>query len=459
VRAAPGWPAADPRWPGTDETAAEGNGVGVGRPARPADADWLLGTAPLPAASVPVNRTKPHRERPSQARDYGTDITAASADRSLIRQIDGAPATSMPGLAGRFAAEWCPAGTTSRSYSLQRERGRTGGGVMVRRAILDREETLTGDDQALPPSQFPAEPVRKHDRQWRGAGGRWLVWMGRAIVWAVLLLVGYRGVLAIVKGQESDPAAPRSSAIAPVRTAFPVALAEAYALQFGDAYLNFSPADATARAAALSHFLAPSADPQLGWNGAGSQRLQAEQVAGISVTSPHSAVVTLLASLNANRMIELGVPIYAGNGGMSVAGSPALLPAPRRVAAPAPAAANSDQSTEAALQGQLPAFFAAYASGDPTTLERFAAPGAHLRSLSGAVSFGGIDAVFAPPGGAQRSITVTVTWKLAAATGASGSLSSAPAALEMTYQLVVLRQGASWDVQSIGALAPSLGPP
>ncbi len=330
---------------------------------------------------------------------------------------------------------------------------------MVRRAILDRDETVTGDDQALPPSQFPAEPVRKHDRHWRGAGGRWLVWMGRAIVWAVLLLIGYRGVLAIVTGQESSAAPARPGASLPVRTTFPVALAEAYALQFGDAYLNFSPADATARAEALSHFLAPGADPQLGWNGAGTQHLRAEQVAGISVASPHSAVVTLLASLDASRMIELGVPIYAGNGGMSVAGTPALLPAPPLVGAPAPAATNSDQSAEAALQSQLPAFFTAYASGDPTTLERFTAPGAHLRSLAGAVTFGGIDAVFAPPGGAQRSITVTVTWKLAPATGAAGSLSSAPASLQMTYQLIVLRQGASWDVQSIGAVAPSPGPP
>ncbi len=330
---------------------------------------------------------------------------------------------------------------------------------MVRRAILDRDEKLTSDDQALPPSQSPAEPVRKHDRQWRGAGGRWLVWMGRAIVWAVLLLIGYRGVLAIVTGQESSAAPARSAASTPVRTAFPVALAEAYALQFGDAYLNFSPADATARAEALSHFLAPGADPQLGWNGAGTQHLRAEQVAGISVASPHSAVVTLLASLDASRMIELGVPIYAGNGGMSVAGAPALLPAPPLVGAPTPSPTNSDQSAEAALQSQLPAFFTAYASGDPTTLERFAAPGAHIRSLGGAVTFGGIDSVFAPPGGAQRPITVTVTWKLAPATGASGSLSSAPPSLEMTYQLIVLRQGASWDVQSIGALAPSLGPP
>ena len=36
--------------------------------------------------------------------------------------------------------------------------------------------------------------------QWRGAGGRWMVWAFRAVVWAVLLIVGYRGVTGIVAG-------------------------------------------------------------------------------------------------------------------------------------------------------------------------------------------------------------------------------------------------------------------
>jgi hypothetical protein len=332
---------------------------------------------------------------------------------------------------------------------------------MVRRAILDPEEALADEDQVLPPTQFPAESGR--GRQWQGAGGRWLVWVGRVVAWAVLLLIGYRGVLAIVVGQDTSgkPAATaRTSGSGAGGAAFPVSLAQAYALQFGAAYLNFSPADAAQRARELTRFLPAGASPQLGWDGAGTQRLQSEEVAGTSVRSAHSAVVTLLASIDAGRLIELAVPVYVGHGGISVAGEPALLPAPPLASPPALSAANSDPSAEAALQAQLPAFFSAYASGDPTTLARFSTAGADIEGLGGAVTFGRLDSVFAPPGGARRTITVAVTWNLPSAPGRRGAprtIDTAPASLEMAYQLTVVRQGASWDVESIGALTQ--GPP
>lgn len=330
---------------------------------------------------------------------------------------------------------------------------------MVRRAILDPHDALAAEDQALPPGQFPVDRLPQPVRRRRGAGGRWLVWVGRAIAWAVLLLIGYRGVLAIV----TDHPANGPSATAGVSTsrspAFPASLAEAYALQFGAVFLNFSPSTAAVRAQELSRFLPPGAEPNLGWNGAGTQHLQAEQVASIAIKSTHAAIVTLLANIGGGRLIELGVPVYAGDGGMSISGRPALLPAPARAVPPEASNANPDQSTETALRNQLPAFFAAYGSDDSATLARFTAPESHIRSLGGAVTFGGIDAVFAPAGGSKRTITVTVTWKLASEPGARGSLASAPASLQMAYQLTVLRQGASWDVQSIGALAATQGPP
>lgn len=331
---------------------------------------------------------------------------------------------------------------------------------MVRRAILDRDE-LPADEDLILPDDLPAvDPEPKRGQPGRGAGGRWLIWVGRAIVWAVLLLVGYRGVLAIVHGETTTsartPAPPATASAKP--TTFPVSLAEAYALQFGSAYLNFSPATAATRARELSRFIAPSGtDPQLGWNGAGTQRLLSEQVAGIDVTGKHTAVVTLLATLDGGRMIELGVPVYVARGAMSVSGAPALLPPPARAVPPANTP-NPDQATQNALQRQLPAFFQAYASGDPTTLARFVAPGGHVRGLGGEVTFGGIDAVFAPHGGATRTVTATVTWQLPASKANSGGVG---AALQVTYQLTVVRQGGSWDIRAIGALdgPQSPGPP
>jgi hypothetical protein len=448
------WPPQTPltaaAWPGSrggqscwsgDHIRADqgGNAVASGQPGQPHTADWLLDDV---------------SNHPN-----GADNTAEHADQCLIWQVNGAPA----GSAGRFAAEWCPAGASSHRSAFRRARvreRRTDGGVMVRRAILDRGDQLTADDEALPPSRPFTARSDQAAAHWRGAGGRWLVWIARAVVWAVLILIGYRGVLAIIQGQESGTTS-GSSAAAAGSTQFPTTMAGAYAMEFGDVYLNFSPATAARRSQALAAFLPPGTDPQLGWDGAGTQVLLSEQVAGISVTGSHTAVVTLLARLNNVGLIELGVPIYAAQGGVSISGDPALLPAPAKAELPQGGQQTPDQSAETALQNQLPAFFEAYASGDQTTLARFAAPGAHITGLSGAVTFGAIDSVYAPAGGSSREISVTVTWQLASSSRARNAVAAAPAALQMTYQMSVLRQDGSWDVQSISASTQPLaqGPP
>jgi hypothetical protein len=350
---------------------------------------------------------------------------------------------------------------------------------MVRRALLDRGDELAADAEAPSRGQAPSHiqnlsrtqaqsdsrgfRAEQRTGHWRGAGGRWLVWVGRVVVWAVIVLIGYRGVLAIVSGPSSPvrPAGARTAAGA--SASFPVAVAEAYALEFGDVYLNFSPATAAARSKALAAFLPAGTDPQLGWNGAGTQQVIDEQVAGISVSSAHAAVITLLARLSTGSLIELGVPVYASAGGMAVSGNPALLPAPITAVVPAPNQAAADHATEAALQSQLAGFFAAYASGDHATLARFLAPGTHLTGLGGEVTFGAIDAVQAPPGGSTRTVTVTVTWQFPAqpAGRRPSGVRSPSAAVQMTYELTVVRRGGTWDVQSIGASArtPAQGPP
>jgi hypothetical protein len=327
---------------------------------------------------------------------------------------------------------------------------------MARRALLERSAEFTADDD-VPPSRQP-HPVRldQTTSHWRGAGGRWLIWVGRAVAWAVLLLIGYRGVLAIIQGPvpstSAGPAVPSGSTKFPV-TSFPVTSAEAFALAFGDVYLNFSPASAAARKLELARFLPPGSDAQFGLIGTGTQQMVDDQVAAISVTGRHTAIVTLLAQLGNDRLIELGVPIYANARGMSVSGYPALLPGPGPAVPPSASQLASDQATETALQGQLPAFFQAYASGDQGTLARFTAPGAHITGLHDDVRFGGIDSVYVPAGGSTRQISVTVSWQLpfAVATATKSPVGVPSAALQMTYQMTVVRQGGSWDIQSIGA--------
>src|SRR5690242_4149867 len=172
------------------------------------------------------------------------------------------------------------------------------GGTMVRRSTVDRSPQPSEHDADFDPGARNAvaggKPRQRPAGTWRGAGGRWLVWVFRVVVWAVLLIIGYRGVTAIVLNEtppSSTPPAPAASA-----PGFPVQEASAYAMQFGQVYLNASPATAGQRASELAPFLPPGTpDQQLGWNGGGSLTLQSEQVAGVRVVDSQHAVVTLLA--------------------------------------------------------------------------------------------------------------------------------------------------------------------
>ena len=288
----------------------------------------------------------------------------------------------------------------------------------------------------------------RQSRLWSGGGGRWLVWTLRAVLWAVLLIVGYRGISAIILNETPASRSGGSGAsTGSGNTQFPVTLAEAYAMQFGAVYLNFSTGTANQRAQQLAAYLPSSlssADPQLGWDGSGTLKLDSEQVAGISVQDGTRAIVTLLASVN-GQLMELGVPVYAANGGLVVSGEPAWLAAPPQAAPPSPAAVTSDPAAQSALSAQLPPFFQAYASGDSATLNRFLAPGASVSGLGGALSFAGISNLTVPSGGATRQITATVVWQL------SGVGGNSPGKLEMTYDMTVIDTGGKWYVRDIAA--------
>jgi len=319
------------------------------------------------------------------------------------------------------------------------------------------------------------------------------------VLWAVLLLIGYRGVAAIVTGM---PVVGGTANAAARGQGFPTALAKAYALQFGQAYLNFNPATAQRRAGALAGFLPPGTSPQDGWNGVGMQTLQSEQVAGVRLLNAHRAVVMLLARVN-GHLIEIGVPIYARGGGMVVSGQPALIPPPVQAVPPQQHIGPADLAARRSLEKMLPAFFRAYASGNALQLSKFAAPGDPITGLGGVVTFGRIRRLSVPAAaGPVRRITVTVTWltesprpptarthrastranpsaKPSAAASArphSGPSAKAspvasattpaskaarrtaghrtrPAEIDMTYALTVLRHGGTWLVRWIGPAA------
>jgi Conjugative transposon protein TcpC len=333
---------------------------------------------------------------------------------------------------------------------------------MVRRSTLDRSPNSTEHGLDYEPRTERTEPDGigrpRRPRTWSGGGGRWLMWTLRVVVWGILLLVGFRGVQAILHDEtQQAPAAP--AAAGTQATGFPVSQADAYALEFGQVYLNYSPQNAQQRANQLSEFLPPGSDPQLGWNGKGSSKLQSEQVAGTDVRDAHHAVVTLLARVN-GQLMQLGVPIYAASGGLIVSGPPAWLPGPSRATLPTTAPTESDAATQAVLSNQLPAFFQAYASGNEVTLGRFLAPGTSLTGLGGTVEYHSIAAINVPPGGSTRQITATVVWSVPAR-GAGGQAvkGGEPAQLQVSYALTMVEQNGTWYVRDINASTESPGAP
>jgi hypothetical protein len=291
----------------------------------------------------------------------------------------------------------------------------------------------------------------------RGGGGRWLVWMLRVLVWVVVLLIGYRGVLAIV-GSYTEPAGVSSS---PGQAAggFPVQLAGAFGLEFAQVYLNFSPATAVQRANELAPFLpsGTTGDAQFGWNGSGSLTVSSEQLAGVDVKNAHSAVVDVLALAN-NQIIEIGVPVYYADGGIVVSGQPAFLSPPPGLVLPAPGKVTEDTQAQRQLMAQLPAFFRAYSGSDIAKISQFAAPGVKLSGLNGEVEFGSILSVTVPASsGSVRQITVTVAW-LPASSPAAGVTGGGRAQIDMTYAMAVVLRAGHWYVSSIGASTALPGP-
>ena len=294
---------------------------------------------------------------------------------------------------------------------------------------------------------------------WRGAGGRWLMWPLRVVLWTVLLVVAFRGITAIIFNSSPAPAGGIGTGTATGE--FPVSLAEAYASEFGRVYLGFSPQSLGQREQALAAFVPPAvsaANPSLGWNGVGQLNLQSLQVAGIKVQDPQHAVVTLLALLN-GQLMELGVPVAATGSGLAVTGEPAWLPAPQRIVPP-PAPRGSDRVAQSQLMNELPAFFQAYATSDSGALNRFGVHGTSVAGLGGAVTFDSISALHVPPGGASRQITVTVIWQVPQQPGPiAGNLGMA-SKLEMTYGMsVVDLQSGKWYVKEIGASTEAVGAP
>jgi hypothetical protein len=278
--------------------------------------------------------------------------------------------------------------------------------------------------------------------RWGGSGGRWWLWVGRAVLWALILVILVNGVRApferFSSNQSSTPETPKPGKGAD----FPSSSASAFAIQFATVYLNYDQRTAQARQTQLQSFIADGTDGNFGWNGVGQLQVQSVQVAGVDARDANNAVVTVLARAT-DRWFRLSVPVYAKNGAMVISSRPALLPPPTKAQLPQNGVADRDQALEGELQSALGPFFQAYAQSDQSSLSRFA-DGNTITGLANSVTFAQVKEVVAPKGAAsERTVNATVSWQIPGAAGGVGGQ------LDQTYELAMVKKGANWFVRDI----------
>lgn len=337
---------------------------------------------------------------------------------------------------------------------------------MARRSTVQHGPRIAGDPElSVRPdtADFDASPPRRPRRGgWSGGGGRWLVWTGRIILWALIVVIVVNGIRAPFERFTGQNTAAPNETVQP-ESDFPTERGMAFAAQFAGVYLNFSPEDAVSRSGKLAAFVADGMDQQLGWDGNGKLGAVAIQPYDIEVTDDANAVVTV-AFQTGTRRLHLSVPLYYSSDGSRfvVSGWPAILPAPGPADLPQVAEPESDDAAATELKPQLEGFFRNYASGNGAELQRYVTAGTSLPSFAGAFTFAELKSVTVPVGGATREIQAVVVWVLPdGATPAADSIATDASAgagrLQQAYRLTVVKQGDKWYVDDIRGAGRAVG--
>ncbi|GAA3028656.1 conjugal transfer protein [Streptosporangium longisporum] len=334
---------------------------------------------------------------------------------------------------------------------------------MARRSTVQRDPRIAGDPELSAYPDFPDDPdldrvpARRRGtprNRWSGGGGRWLVWAGRAVLWALIIVIVVNGVRAPFE-RLTQPNTPAGTA--PVAgEGFPTVPGSAFAAQFAEVYLNFDGARLEERESRLAPYLPEGVESQFGWDGLGRMSAGAVQPYGIEVVDAENAVVTVAYQSEDRRQL-LSVPIYHDRSAKRfvVAGRPGILPAPGAADLPPKPAPDRDRAAEQELRPSLEGFFKAYAASDTASLRLYADAGTTLEGFSGALTFLQLKDLSVPlPAGSTRQVTATVSWGVPAKTPTSDEPEPADPGqmggkLEQAYLLTMVKQGDKWFVKDI----------
>lgn len=274
-----------------------------------------------------------------------------------------------------------------------------------------------------------------------GGGGRWLVWVGRVVLWALVLVLLLNGVASLRRPVDPAPA----PAPAPAAERFPVKAAEAFAVRFAHDYLTWDAAAPTVHADTLAPYVPEAVDQHVGWAGNGQQIAVLVLPTRTDVVSDQTALVTVAAQvtgLNAPRWVHLQVPVYTdGQDRFLVTDAPALVPPPGEAAPPPEPILATDAAVADQLREPLTAFFKAYAGSNPKELSYLLAPGAQVGTLHSTAKFEDLQ-LTVPDGEDRRDVVAKVRW----GDPVTGST------FTQTYQVTVgQREDGRWYIEKLGA--------
>ncbi len=283
-----------------------------------------------------------------------------------------------------------------------------------------------------------------------GSGGRWWVGLGRAVLWAFLIVVIINGIWLPFRDGFAPPSQDEETEDSGPQ--FPTTAGSAFAVRFGNAYLNVDggATDERDRAEALADFV-PEGQEAAFDNASGALTGENIQVATVDVEDDQNAVITLSVDINGEPM-SLDVPVYADeNAAMVVSGPPALLAAPATAELPNGDSVENDTDVRDELEPDLEGFFEAYAD-NPEHLRSYVDSGAGVAELPpNTVTFQELDEVVVPVGAGdgqdEREATATVVWQLAGEEAQADD--TEPTDIRQTYQLTMVKDGDTWKVRNI----------
>jgi hypothetical protein len=253
------------------------------------------------------------------------------------------------------------------------------------------------------PAQTTPKPGRDFDVPKPGGripgGGRRTHVALRAtlLITTCVFALGSCGVMGLVVGKSSGATTAGLDEADATRyrlTEFPTEQAAAFAEQYAQLCMTFSPDTSSARRTDLARYASAGVDPDCGWSGEGTSKAVSATWDGTAEKLPefgdHGRYIGVQVRTDDGTLTTLTVPVYVQNlktgEGMRVAGDVGQMPLPAR--ADVPELDQRDEVVDDALSTQLqqkvlPGYFEAWGASDATAMSRFITPDATLTATTG----------------------------------------------------------------------------